>query len=72
MRGRLFIMDALALAGFTAMLLIAVPSVLAVDQLVGKMIRSQIEPGKDLTRPVTLDRHGKLVTAEPGRRWRGR
>ena len=64
MRGRRFILGALALAGLAAMLLIAVPSVLAVDQPVDKMIGPQMEPGKDLTRPGTLDRRGQPTTGE--------
>jgi len=46
------------------MLLIAVPSALAVDQPVDKMIGPQMESGKDLTRPGTLDRRGEPTTGD--------
>lgn len=64
MRGRLFMIGVLALTGLAAMLLLAVPSVRAVDQLMDKMIGSQMEPGKDLARPGTLDQRGEPTTGE--------
>ncbi|MEK7236751.1 MAG: hypothetical protein AAB242_09015 [Nitrospirota bacterium] len=64
MGGRLFITGVLALAGLAAMLLIAVPSALAVNQPVDKMIGPQMESGKDLTRPGTLDQRGEPTTGE--------
>lgn len=63
MRGGLFIIGALALAGLAAMLFMAVPSVLAVDQPLDKMmIGPQMESGKDLMRPETLDRRRELTS----------
>jgi hypothetical protein len=47
MTGRLFINGALALAGLTVMLLIAVPPALAVDQPVDKMIGPSTEIKKE-------------------------
>lgn len=64
MRGRLFIIGALALAGLAAMALIAVPAVLAVDQPADEMIGPQMESGKDLTRPGTLEQRGEPATGE--------
>jgi hypothetical protein len=64
MRGRLFIIGALALAGLAAMLFLAVPSVPAVDQPVDKMIGPQMESGKDLTGPQTLDRREEPTKGE--------
>lgn len=46
------------------MLLLAIPSALAVEQPVDKMIGPQMEFGNDLTRPGTLDRRGEPKTGE--------
>lgn len=49
MRREMIIRGALALAGLAAMALMAVPSALATDQPVDKMIGPQMESGKDIT-----------------------
>ena len=46
MRGRGFIIGAFAVAGLAAMLLLAVPSVLAVDRSMDKMIGPPVSPAK--------------------------
>jgi hypothetical protein len=58
MRGCGCIIGAFAVAGLAAMLLLAVPFLLVVDWPVDKMIGSQNESGKDLTRPGRLDQRG--------------
>lgn len=64
MTGRLFINGALALAGLTAMLLIAVPSALAVDQPVDKMIGPSTEIKKETIDKSSVGVSEDVITPE--------